>query len=233
MKFSKTWQGLNSSIQEKGLQGACASYKQWKKRAKLGRPDITQLENDLKQRERVFLSFVHKLYPDWVFFDKHIKKIRDMRLLKDMHTYILLHKQTFYKICKRLDKRCGTTSYMEWYGRKLRDHRCPLLSGFWAKRIEYELMGNKNMECPVCLEEGNESAILSCGHVLCLNCVAQMHGVMGKRGTFMNIIHHNQQTRACTIQCPMCRCDAPYHNFDAYHIIPESCADAFLSAIDH
>jgi hypothetical protein len=123
--------------------------------------------------------------------------------------------------------------YKKWLSEIMSKATPSFLGGFWIKRLEYELAGHTDV-CPICLgEEMTISLILSCGHTICSECLVAVHGVSGKRGTFLNIIHHLQEHEKKKMSCPICRNNDPYNAFDEFHVIPLETSTKFLTSINH
>lgn len=250
MKFSQTWLTSRANICNDDLYRSCLVYKIWKKRAKTGMtPDVNELLELLKKD----LTTVNRIFEKWlrVYFPKGCAHLwngclssteqsdkRNKQIVQDLHNFCALHKQCFYKITKRLDKRLCTGVFKKWYVDKVADLKCSLLGHFWIKRLEIEMQllskdRSDNGECPLCLEEVSNIAILACGHTVCVDCLKQVHSIKGKKGTLFNIIGYNINHCHMKIMCPVCRCTNPYKDFDKYHVVPEALAEKLIYGVRH
>lgn len=150
---------------------------------------------------------------------------------QELLDFASLNTQCLYKICKRLDKRLKTNTFLAWLG----DARKARMFAF-TNHMHHICMQIENkrppslQECPICLDpllnnttststRANQHTffVLACGHVVCRDCVMSMLGVATTRGTTYNKIAYGCHLRPHASRCPICR---DSHAFSQYKEFP-------------
>lgn len=250
MKFSVSWASEWRQIENYSLKADCIEYKKWKKFTKKVAPSrdylhslIAMLDYELCRINTRNKTEIRHLFPKSipllpsVIACSRAKTPTDTRHqhMIDLMRFINLNRTCFYKICKRFDKRFKTTIYRKWLREKTNQPFVfNILGGFWVRRLEIELKGNRVEACPICFDENPTTSImLSCGHTFCKSCLLSFHEINGRRGTFLNIVSYKKCVEGKSFSCPMCRSNHPYLDFDEYHVIPHNHSHSFLHSIDH
>ena len=144
-----------------------------------------------------------------------------------------LNAETLRKLCKKIDKRDREADARRW----LADMHESCRMGFTPRgRIVTALRlraGDDNdalLSCPICLcsRSDDDSStqkspgswiVLTCGHVVCWQCIVAACHLAGKRGTLHNLLMH------CDMACPICRhrhALADMHSWSAWPVVRTS-----------
>lgn len=197
MKFMRSWLEMFLELPD-CMRGACVSYKKWKKIAKNGSSEdiIPQLEKECRRVEKVFVRGLEDSGCVW----GSIKYSR-----QDLLKFAQMNNMCLYKVCKRLDKRMMPAPGAQAWLRKTKTE------------LTYKFMGSGEMtclsiklpvECGVCLEMVDKVAIAKCGHYVCVDCLANMYHMNGRKGTFQNLIMYDDYLSHKP--CPFCRVTRPF-----------------------
>lgn len=130
----------------------------------------------------------------------------------DVYKYAQLNSTTLYKICKKASKKMHDQCPMEWLIQMQNERRLAFVNGLLRKQVELvaKEKNEDDMQCPVCLEGGEDGAtptmlILNCGHLVCCECVKGILGVAKAKGTLYNLIAHGLHNINRGASCPLCR----------------------------
>lgn len=240
MKFCATWKSEIMQLPY-ALQCHVLSYKKWKKLsvAHYCANDLIQrLEEDCFEINKTMKDAMHHIiHPSQaqpnlfcipIFRTSKVVDSSNVWMdiqWKDLYTYAMLNKTTLYKICKRMDKRRASNAFRQWRMHHFKDYY--FNHGMYLTRLYLESF-SKDMECPICFEpllNSNDChfqqpvIILNCGHVLCVQCVAQLYNMTGKKGSFCNLLSVElSKGNACF--CPMCRHLNPLIHISDVNIYP-------------
>lgn len=197
MKFMRSWLEMFMELPDY-MRGACVSYKKWKKIAKTGSVSdiIPQLEKECRRVEKLFIRGLDDSGCSW-----RIMPCTHADLLKFAH----MNERCIYKVCKRLDKRMSPSPGAQAW---LRKQKTELIYKFMGSCELTCLSIKLPEECGVCLEMVDKVAIAKCGHYLCVNCLANMYHMNGRKGTFQNLIMYDDYLS--NKACPFCRVKRPF-----------------------
>ncbi len=170
------------------LQKHFIDYKKWKLLAKEYKNNMqtrsiqmqvyrtsTIIRLLLKDLELVDYAFKHTIRNEYSCFSNILslfgRNYKESE--KFAYDFAMINAEAVRKICKRLDKSINKTTFSHWFVKCRENHKYAFLGG---KELTYltHKYGNKEKECPICMENRNELVILNCGHVLCLNCISQI-----------------------------------------------------------
>lgn len=217
MKFGKEWKE-RLLLLPISLHKQVYSYKKWKTKSKKYKYSTNYI---IKKIKREFIKF-------HIFFIEECKKTilrkiscfgttyYNIDLLLELYNF---NKITFFKICKRLDKRLNVDIFKKLNQTLLKNK----IEQFWIKRLKMENNTIDIEPCPICFEDytiNNPSIITSCGHIFCANCFYKMTNAYKLYGNIINIINFNYANNTNNYDCPICRNKKPFINFSKYNIFP-------------
>jgi hypothetical protein len=234
MKFGLTWKRDILNIIPR-YRAFCVDYKRWKKQDRMSLPFNILVE--LLEKEASHIDNIFQQDFNLLFMNNSrcalLPCITDRPVVncKDLYDFASLNKKSFYKLCKRYDKRNNCRTAKQWFANTLLQYR--FASGYTIKRIELELNMCTNNECPICLETSCTGLVITtCGHTVCTDCFLELVHAKGIRGTMQNIMGYNRYRKKETYKCPVCRTIEPFE-IDKYHVYPKKISASFLNAIQH
>jgi len=211
MKFGQTWKNEIKSMPI-FLQDNAINYKKYKKVSKVFDDTDTikrMLTNDLKNCENIYRR-IHKsatCKPKLCFAQQQIDNKTVLKFAK-------LNQRCIYKLCKRIDKRKGINKMKEFYNGLILDPTMHMFSRKEHVLLDLNSAFETNTECPICLEPFHDDVlVLKCGHLLCLNCSLDVHGVKNKKGTIHNRIAHGAFMNKNASKCPVCQSKKAFQDF--------------------
>ena len=230
MKYGKYWKD-QITVLPLQLQKTSLSYKNWKKIDGHNENILFDLTNQCKTASEIIIENINNESKSLSIFQCKKRTVDIVQLYK----YALLNKQTLYKICKRLDKKNGSSQYSRWLREHYNDYA--FNSGIYYKKMELEntRFSSSSEECPICLEEINNKIpffITNCGHMICYPCTLLMFNITpkyrGRISVLINrrILYGNEQC------CPVCRSPTFLSEIKYINVWPSQCK-SILDKIDH
>jgi hypothetical protein len=187
------------------FQKASIDYKYWKTYSNQQpsiRIDIIKVISHLRKQlccaNAKFQKYYNRYYEQYCFpFQKVLDK-------QDIYQFALLNSKCLYKICKRIDKRIHLTVCMNWFTAMRCSQIYGILGGCLLKHLELDVKHTYE-QCPICLDEKpKQTAILSCGHTMCCECMRTITHSEGRNGQLHNLVADYIQT-GHELDCPICR----------------------------
>lgn len=222
MKFAQLWRKRRSLLPEV-LHDRCLDYKKYKKLSNQTQicKEIVKatLATDLEAIDSVFRHAIkgrrHKN-------KKHLflpccQTVENLFSAAIIVDFASLNMKCFYKVCKRLDKRLGTPTFMDFYSKQSSGKSYAFMSRMQHVMLSLDTEATDE-ECPVCFEALKNLPsffVLKCGHMMCKACVMSMLGVEKLRGTTENLIKYGVYTNKRQAACPLCRDPAALQAYKA------------------
>lgn len=251
MKFGKEWKVAsmdlwNDTSLPSALRDVCIDYRAWKKKtSSSSSPSTTRMLLEALDLQVAALDKAYSREVKSMSVNKSAMINRlsacfqgrddtDVARWCRLHAYAALNRKAVYKIAKRIDKHCRSESAetaIRWYRaqKSTRDGYGVMANDHtWKLLLLRSRQPEAEEACPVCLEDTYEKrVILRCGHVICKECVLDMVGGRGKRGTFHNLVnaymYGGSRDGAAAVggrRCPMCRCEEAFSKFEEYTASP-------------
>lgn len=227
MKFGIHWKYRLSNM-PKELHDSCLDYKKYKRATKT--PSLIEcqtilnlLMKDAQQTDFVFKQYRLQRQYAWAiqFFCMSSAIVKPLKSSPELLDFAYLNTQCLFKICKRLDKRLHTNTFLKWLGDARKNRLFTFTNHMQHICMQIESQHPPSLqECPICLEslcpspKNSTIIVLACGHVVCKDCIMSLLGVASSKGTTYNRIAYGCHLKAS--RCPICRDSYAFTKYKEY-----------------
>lgn len=227
MKYGRLWKDKFSTIHD-DLKDTCINYKSWKKRMKTHQFCLKELQIELFDKNKLFITRTKMLLkPNNCMFRFCLNKNPSYQV-RDLIEVANMNATSLSKLCKKVDKKTHNVIAKQWLCKIKSLHNVHFFNGLILSRLMFHTNDTSIVfdECPICFTDCSEKTpflISRCGHYVCIQCLLQMFNSARIKGTLQNILLYNEYHNGVRLCCPICRYPEAYKHITKLNVVPSTC----------